>query len=116
MAKSRSNQNLYLVLLAIVIAVVLVIVTYIQRFSWENSDARAYLSVAISKWGNPAHLSKKKGGIAIWTKEQLKEHHTDNSLRDLLQLVNDDYVNAIKQLGGRLSANPYNYQFKIEPL
>ena len=58
-------------------------------------------------------LHGSKGRLS---KEQLKEHHTDNSLRDLLQLVNDDYVNAIKQLGGRLSANPYNYQFKIEPL
>ena len=48
------------------------------------------------------------------SKEQLKEYHTRNNLQDLLQLINDDYINLIKQLGGRLKANPYNYQFKIQ--
>ena len=89
MVKRKSKQNLLLVLSAIAVGL-LVIVTYVQRFSWENSDAANYFKVAVSKWGTPAHLSKKKGGIAIWNKEQLK-----NTCFDLIELRDESVPHCV---------------------
>jgi len=41
--------------------------------SWKHKDAAAQLDVLIDRYGQPAHLSRTKGGIAIWETEQLKD-------------------------------------------
>jgi len=66
--KLSNNQ-----LLIVVIVVVLVFVYYVytQRMGWEHTDAVAILQVETGKWGAPSILVKSKGGLAIWTREQL---------------------------------------------
>ena len=44
-----------------------------QRINWSHSDALSVLNIESKKWGKPYILAKKKGGFAIWTKEQLKD-------------------------------------------
>ena len=90
MVKINYNMNFILVLSSIILGLLLVIVTYIQRFSWGNSDAAAYLRIAVSKWGKPAHLSRKKGGYAIWNKEQLK-----NTCFDLIELKDESVPHCV---------------------
>lgn len=59
-------------LIIIVIVILFIIVTNYNRLDWENSDAVAYLAVATNKWGPPDNISKNKGGIAIWSRNKLK--------------------------------------------
>ena len=90
MVKINYNMNFILVLSSIAVGLLLVIFTYVQRFSWENADAADYLRTAVSKWGKPAHLSRKKGGFAIWNKEQLK-----NTCFDLIELRDESVPHCV---------------------
>ena len=65
----KYRYSIYKVFITILL---FVIITYFQALKWENGDAISYLQVGIDRWGQPEHLSKKRGGIAIWTKKQLK--------------------------------------------
>ena len=49
-----------------------VVIIYSQRMQWENLDAISILNVETNKWGSPSILVRSKGGMAVWTKEQLK--------------------------------------------
>lgn len=83
MVKRLSRKNLLFVILSIAAGLILVIVAYTQRFSWNNSDAIAYLNVGIKQWGKPSVLVRKAGGLAIWSKKQLKDTCFDRiELRD----------------------------------
>ena len=90
MVKINYNMNFILVFSSIILGLLLVVLTYTQRFGWENSDAAAYLHTAVSKWGKPAHLSRKKGGYAIWNKEQLK-----NTCFDLIELKDESVPHCV---------------------
>ena len=73
MVKLNFLKNKMLLIYGLFLVIILfVVITNLQALRWENMDAVAYLQVGINKWGKPANLSKNRGGIAIWTKEQLK--------------------------------------------
>ena len=69
--KIRQNTLYGLVLFFSILLFVFYI--YSHRIRWKNRDAIQVLQVETQKWGSPFIISKKPGGLAIWTREQLTD-------------------------------------------
>jgi hypothetical protein len=91
MVKFNSHKNKVIsIIIVFIIIMLFVIIINLQSLQWHNADAIAYLQIGINRWGKPAHLSKKEGGIAIWNKKQLK-----NTCFELIELRDESVAHCV---------------------
>ena len=93
----------------------------LQQYYARSMGADIWLSRFNRQYYKKSRIAREgkawmKGKTPDEIDEIVKTNGTKNNLRDMLDIVNNDYINFAKALGAKLQANPYSYEFQIHKI